>query len=152
MTDQTEQTQETVAEPKYQIDAKAFDATGRSFAYAVYSRLSTGGKAVVDDGETPAGFGTAAEYMKVMGNVCTNEPEFLLPGTPITEAVFRLLLANLNKAMTLAEIQSGLTDAWASVIYLKNLSDEVLRRMLEQENDYFIRRAPIRRRRRSTKL
>ncbi len=152
MTDQTEQTQETVAEPKYQIDAKAFDATGRSFAYAVYSRLSTGGKAVVDDGETPAGFGTAAEYMKVMGNVCTNEPEFLLPGTPITEAVFRLLLANLNKAMTLAEIQSGLTDAWASVIYLKNLSDEVLRRMLEQENEYFIRRAPIRRRRRSTKL
>ena len=152
MTDQTEQTQETVAEPKYQIDAKAFDATGRSFAYAVYSRLSTGGKAVVDDGETPAGFGTAAEYMKVMGNVCANEPEFLLPGTPITEAVFRLLLANLNKAMTLAEIQSGLTDAWASVIYLKNLSDEVLRRMLEQENEYFIRRAPIRRRRRSTKL
>ena len=152
MTDQTEQTQETVAESKYQIDAKAFDATGRSFAYAVYSRLSTGGKAVVDDGETPAGFGTAAEYMKVMGNVCANEPEFLLPGTPITEAVFRLLLANLNKAMTLAEIQSGLTDAWASVIYLKNLSDEGLRRMLEQENEYFIRRAPIRRRRRSTKL
>jgi len=151
MTDQTEQTQETVAEPKYQIDAKAFDATGRSFAYAVYSRLSTGGKAVVEDGETPAGFGTAAEYMKVMGNVCANEPEFLLPGTPITEAVFRLLLANLNKAMTLAEIQSGLTDAWASVIYLKNLSDEVLRQMLDQENDYFIRRAPTRRRRRSTK-
>ena len=155
MTNQTEQTQETVAEPeaepKYQIDAKAFDATGRSFAYAVYSRLSTGGKAVVDDGETPPGFGEANAYMKVMGNVCANEPEFLLPGTPITEAVFRMLLANSNKAMTLAEIQSGLTDAWASVIYLKNLTDEVLSRMLEQENDYFIRRAPTRRRRRSTK-
>ena len=155
MTNQTEQTQETVAEPepepKYQVDAKAFDATGRSFAYAVYTRLSIGGKAVVDDGKTPAGFGTAAEYMKVMGNVCANEPEFLLPGTPITEAVFRLLLANSNKAMTLSEIQSGLTDAWASVIYLKNLTDEVLSRMLEQENDYFIRRAPTRRRRRSTK-
>ena len=155
MTNQTEQTQETVAEPepepKYQVDAKAFDATGRSFAYAVYSRLSTGGKAVVDDGETPAGFGTAAEYMKVMSNVCANEPEFLLPGTPITEAVFRLLLANSNKAMTLVEIQSGLTAAWASVIYLKNLSDEVLRRMLDQDNDYFIRRAPVRRRRRSAK-
>ena len=155
MTNQTEQTQETVAEPepepKYQVDAKAFDATGRSFAYAVYSRLSTGGKAVVDDSKTPGGFGTAAEYMKVMSNVCANEPEFLLPGTPITEAVFRLLLANSNKAMTLVEIQSGLTVAWASVIYLKNLSDEVLRRMLDQDNDYFIRRAPVRRRRRSAK-
>ena len=155
MTNQTEQTQETVAEPepepKYQVDAKAFEATGRSFEYAVYSRLSTGGKTAADDGKTPAGFRSAADYMKVMGNVCANEPEFLLPGTPITEAVFRLLLANSNKAMTLAEIQSGLTDAWASVIYLKNLTDEVLSRMLEQENDYFIRRAPTRRRRRSTK-
>ena len=129
----------------------AFDATGRSFSFAVYARLSTGGKAVVDDGEITGGFGPAAEYMKVMGNVCANEPEFLLPGTPITEAVFRLLLANSNKAMTLVEIQSGLTAAWASVIYLKNLSDEVLRRMLDQDNDYFIKRAPVRRRRRSAK-
>ena len=157
MTNQTEQIQETVVEPetepdpKYHIDTKAFDATGRSFSYAVYSRLSIGGKAVVDDGEIAGGFGPAAEYMKVMGNVCANEPEFLLPGTPITEAVFRLLLANSNKAMTLVEIQSGLTAAWASVIYLKNLSDEVLRRMLDEENDYFIRRAPVRRRRRSAK-
>ena len=53
--------------------------------------------------------------------------------------------------MTLVEIQSGLTAAWASVIYLKNLSDEVLRRMLDQDNDYFIKRAPVRRRRRSAK-
>ena len=152
MTNQTEQIQETVVEPepeaKYHIDTKAFDATGRSFSYAAYSRLSTGGKAVVDDGEIAGGFGLAAGYMKVMGNVCANEPEFLLPGTPITEAVFRLLLANSNKAMTLVEIQSGLTAAWASVIYLKNLSDEVLRRMLDEENDYLIRRAPVRRRRR----
>ncbi len=80
-----------------------------------------------------------------------SEPDFLLPGTPITEAVFKLLLANTNKAMTLDEIQSGLTTAWASVIYLKNLSDEILHRMLNQENDYFIKRAVIRRRRRGAR-
>jgi hypothetical protein len=155
-TEQTEQTQQTeqttaepVEEPKYQIDARAFEASGRSFAYAVYSRLSPGGRSVVDDGETSGGFGSASEYMKVISNICSKEPDFLLPGTPITEAVFKLLLANTNKAMTLDEIQSGLTTAWASVIYLKNLSDEILRRMLDQENDYFIKRAVIRRRRRS---
>jgi hypothetical protein len=88
--------------------------------------------------------------MKVMSNICSKEPDFLLPGTPITEAVFKLLLANTNKAMTIDEIQSGLTTAWASVIYLKNLSDDVLRRMLNEENEYFIKRAVIRRRRRSS--
>lgn len=154
MTNQTEQTEQNEApapepqeEPKYQIDTKAFDTSGRSFSYAVYTRLSQSGKAVIDDGKTPGGFGPAAEYMKVMANICSKEPDFLLPGTPITEAVFKLLLANTNKAMTLDEIQSGLTTAWASVIYLKNLSDDVLRRMLDQENDYFIKRAVIRRRR-----
>lgn len=154
MTNQTEQTEqnetptpEPVEDPKYHIDTKAFDVSGRSFEYAAYTRLSQSGKAVVDDGKTPGGFGSAAEYMKVMANICSKEPDFLLPGTPITEAVFKLLLANTNKAMTLDEIQSGLTTAWASVIYLKNLSDEVLGRMLDQENDYFIKRAVIRRRR-----
>ncbi|HIF71175.1 MAG TPA: hypothetical protein EYQ61_01190 [Dehalococcoidia bacterium] len=154
MTNQTEQTEQTPAptpepeeEPKYQIDAKAFETSGRSFSFAIYSRLSQSGKAVIDDGKSVGGFGAPAEYMKVMSNICSNEPDFLLPGTPITEAVFKLLLANTNKAMTLDEIQSGLTTAWASVIYLKNLSDEILRRMLDQENDYFIKRAIIRRRR-----
>ena len=104
-------------------------------------------QSLVDDGKIAGGFGPPAEYMKVMSNICAKEPDFLLPGTPITEAVFKLLLANTNKAMTLDEIQSGLTIAWASVIYLKNLSDDVLRRMLDQENDYFIKRAVIRRRR-----
>ncbi len=153
MTNQTEQTEQTPAptpepeeEPKYQIDAKAFETSGRSFSFAIYSRLSQSGKAVIDDGKSVGGFGAPAEYMKVMSNICSNEPDFLLPGTPITEAVFKLLLANTNKAMTLDEIQSGLTTAWASVIYLKNLSDEILR-MLDQENDYFIKRAIIRRRR-----
>lgn len=155
MTNQTEQTEQTeqapagpAEEPKYQIDTKAFESSGRSFAFAVYSRLSPAGKAVVDDGGTPGGFGSASEYMKVMANICSKEPDFLLPGTPITEAVFKLLLANTNKAMTLDEIQSGLTTAWASVIYLKNLSDEILHRMLNRDNDYFIKRAVIRRRRR----
>jgi hypothetical protein len=151
--EQAEQAEQTPPEPiedqKYQIDVKAYEASGRSFAFAVYSRLSPSGKSVIDDGKAPGGFGSATEYMKVMANICAKEPDFLLPGTPITEAVFKLLLANTNKAMTLDEIQSGLTMAWASVIYLKNLSDEILHRMLNEANDYYITRAVVRRRRRS---
>ena len=67
--DQTEREEqiapEPVDEPRYQIDAKGFEASGRSFSYAIYSRLSASGKTAVDDGKTPGGFGAPSEYMKV---------------------------------------------------------------------------------------
>ncbi|MBT4943458.1 MAG: hypothetical protein HON31_05570, partial [Chloroflexi bacterium] len=60
MTNQTKQTEQTPEltpepdtqeEPKYQIDTKAFEISGRSFEFAIYSRLSKSGKAVLDDGK-----------------------------------------------------------------------------------------------------
>ena len=126
----------------YSVDVKAFEASGKSFVYAVYTRMSDRGMAQVGGTTTelPKPFGTANEYMKVISSVCAREPDYLLPGTPISEAVFRLLLANNNRPMSLLDIQSGLASAWASVIYLKNLSDDVVQRMLDQPNEYFIRR------------
>lgn len=128
--------------PSYSIDVKAFEASGKSYIYAVYTRMSERGMAQVGGTVTdfPKPFGTPSEYMKVVGSICSKEPDYLLPGTPISEAVFRLLIAHNNKPMSLQDIQAGLASAWASVIYLKNLSDEVVRRMLDEPNEYFIRR------------
>ena len=137
--DETSQT--PVDEPVYAVDIKAFEASGKSFQYAAFSRLCWRGHCAVCEGsQQPASTPTrpANEYLKVLQAECSKEPDFLLPGTPITEAVFRLLLANGNRPMTMQEIQSGLTAAWASVIYLKNLSDDVLRRMIDRPNEYFI--------------
>lgn len=127
---------------RYAIDVRAFESSGKSFVYAVYTRMSERGMAQVGGtpDDLPQPMGSVNEYMKVIAAVCSKEPDFLLPGTPISEAVFRLLLANNNKPLSLQEIQTGLTSAWASVIYLKNLSDEVVRRMLDEPNEYFIRR------------
>ena len=137
-----EEEMEQAESPRYSIDTRTFEASGKSFAYAVYTRMSVRGMAQVGGtpDELPRPLGTPGEYMKVIASVCSREPDFLLPGTPISEAVFRLLLANGNKPMSLQDIQTGLTSAWASVIYLKNLSDEVIRRMLDEPNEYFIRR------------
>ena len=127
---------------RYAIDVRAFESSGKSFAYAVYTRMSERGMAQVGGtpDELPRPLGSPNEYMKIIASVCSKEPDFLLPGTPISEAVFRLLLANNNRPLSLQEIQTGLTSAWASVIYLKNLSDDVVRRMLDEPNEYFIRR------------
>jgi hypothetical protein len=137
-----EEETEQQEQPYYAIDVRAFESSGKSFAYAVYTRMSERGMAQVGGApdQLPQPLGSPNEYMKIIAAVCSKEPDFLLPGTPISEAVFRLLLANGNKPMSLQQIQTGLTSAWASVIYLKNLSDEVVRRMLDQPNEYFIRR------------
>ena len=127
---------------KYQVDIKAFEGSGRSFQYSVYTRMSERGMAQLGGTATemPESFGTPSEIMKIVGSICSKEPDYLLPGTPISEAVYRLLIANGNRPMSLLDIQTGLASAWASVIYLKNLSDEVVQRMLDSQNEYFIRR------------
>lgn len=130
----------------YAIDVKAFENSGRSFQYAVFSRLCGRGHcSYCSDGKVSAvNMGTPSEMMKAIGSDCSNEPDFLLPGTPITEAVFRIMLKRNNKPMTLEEVQSELTSAWASVIYLKNLSEDVLKRLLEGDDEYFIVPAGVR--------
>ncbi len=127
---------------KYSIDIKGFDAAGRSFPYAVYTRMSERGMAQLGGTATelPSSFGTPSEMMKIVASICSKEPDYLLPGTPISEAVFRLLIANGNRPMSLLDVQTGLASAWASVIYLKNLSDEVVQRMMDMPNEYYIRR------------
>ena len=131
-----------VEDAKYSIDIKGFEAAGRSFPYTVYNRMSERGMAQLGGTATelPKSFGTPSEMMKIVASICAKEPDYLLPGTPISEAVFRLLIANGNRPMSLVDIQTGLASAWASVIYLKNLSDEVVQRMLDMSNEYFIRR------------
>lgn len=124
--------------PRYHIDQKAYESSGRSLAFTIYSRLSKEGKQAASDAGFANGFAPAEEYMKIMSTICSEKSDFLLPGTPITEAVFKLLASNSNKPMTIDEIYSGLTDAWTSVIYLKNLSDEILSLILNNDNEYLI--------------
>ena len=124
--------------PRYHINQKAYETSGRSLAFTIYSRMSKEGKKAASDAGFANGFAPAAEYMKIMSTICSGKSDFLLPGTPITEAVFKLLASNSNKPMTIDEIYSGLTDAWTSVIYLKNLSDEILSLILQNDNEYLI--------------
>ena len=125
----------------YFIDVEAFEAVGRSLALVVKSRRCV---YCAECENRPQEEGLllrdAAEYMDQIADYCCHKPDYLLPGTPLTEAVFRLLLANRNRPMTLGEIEAGLAAAWTSAIYLKNLSDEVLERLLENPNEYYIRR------------
>jgi len=128
-------------EPRYFIDVKAFETASRSFALIVRSRRCA---YCMECENRPQEEGhalrDASEYVNQIADFCCHKPDYMLPGTPLTEAVFRVLLANKNRPMTLNEIEAGLAAAWTSAIYLKNLSDRVLERLLNRPNEYCIRR------------
>ena len=142
----TQDDDETTADdpdPAYVIDVSTFERSGKSFPYALSSRICEScstceDKAAAEGSKPPR---TPSELMKHIAQNCSQQPDYLLSSTPITEAVFRLLVANSNRPMKLSKIQSELTSAWASVIYLKNLSDTVVKRMLDQPNEYYITRS-----------
>ena len=130
-------------DPAYVIDVSTFERSGKSYPYALSSRIcDTCSACELNVGEeAPKPLRTPSELMKHIAQNCSQQPDYLLSSTPITEAVFRLLIANSNRPMKLSKIQSDLSSAWASVIYLKNLSDTVVKRMLDQPNEYFITRS-----------
>ena len=131
----------TEEESKYGIDFKAMQASGMSSSFTVRSRLCGCCEvclAAYEDDSTE--LKSVSEYMKQISETCRQRDEYLLPGASLTEAIFRLLLGNQNRPMRLREIQSGLAAAWTSAVYLKNLTDEVVVRLMEAPNEYFIRR------------
>ena len=122
----------------YAIDFVALEKTGRSTAFMVRGRLCWQCEQLLDELDEPVG--DVRDHMKRIADDCSHKADYLLSGTPLTEAVFRLLLAGNNRPMTIREMQDQLSAAWANVIYMKDLSEELLTRLLESENDYMIGR------------
>lgn len=125
-------------EATYAIDFDAIEQSGRSAAFMVRSRLCWQCSQVAE--ERDEGFGTLEEHLETLQSDCSQRPDYLLPGTPLTEAVFRIMLSSGNRAMKIREIQDHLSSAWASVIYMKDLSEDLLTRLLDSENVYMIKR------------
>lgn len=125
--------------PVYAVDFKALEESGQSATFLVSRRLCWQSQQIFDErkGEEI----DVKEYMERIADDCSHQADYLLPGTPLTEAVFRLLLAGKNRPMTIQEIQDQLSAAWANVIYMKDLSEELLARLLESDNEYMIGRA-----------
>lgn len=63
--------------------------------------------------------------------------DFLLPDTPLKEAIFRVLLANENKPMTPEQISKTLEDKWPITPYPRDLSPAVIERLLENSGDTY---------------
>lgn len=126
------------SEKLYNIKIEDFESKGYSFSYSLYNRMSEEGKNEADnlfDG-IPTDISLASEFMKIISEKCSKNDQYVLPGTAISEAIFRILIANQNQPMSILDIHSKLANVWSSVIYLKNLSETVVIRVMEGDNQY----------------
>ena len=68
----------------------------------------------------------------------SHDADYLLPDTPLKEALFRIILANGNEPMDAGEISRILNERWAMSAYPRNLSPHVIDRLLENSDNYCI--------------
>ena len=68
----------------------------------------------------------------------SHDADYLLPDTPLKEALFRIILANGNEPMDAGEISRILNERWAMSAYPRNLSPHVIDRLLENSGNYCI--------------
>ena len=68
----------------------------------------------------------------------SKQADYLLPDTPLKEALFRLMLAKGNEPMSADEISRELSELWAMSAYPRNLTPYVINRLLESSSNYCI--------------
>ena len=68
----------------------------------------------------------------------SQQTDYLLPDTPLKEALFRLILAGGNEPVTAVELSDTLSARWAMSAYPRDLSPHVINRLLESGANYCI--------------
>ena len=72
---------------------------------------------------------------------CSQQQDFLLPDTPMKEAVFRVLLAGGNEPKDAIAIGMALAEKWAMTPFPRDTSPRLIRRLLDNSAYYCI--APV---------
>ena len=127
---------------KYQINVEEFADSNLSFNFLVIEKFFD------DPSKKKELLGKSVDDLyNEISNIKNDSEEsnedyllkkYVLPGTSLIEAVFRILILNKNRPMTISEMEENLKKAWATVIYLKSYTNETISSMLNVTNEYFI--------------
>ncbi len=121
-------------ETRWTIDLNWLKSNNRSFSVLAKGSLCPSCrkkiKANVSDSKAP-------DLLKTIRNCCSKHPNFITPGLPFQESVFRIFLANGNKPVTLNELGDRLSQYRGINLY--NTSATNLSRLLKNAEYYGIR-------------
>jgi len=127
--------------PQFVISQEQAVRIGRSLPLMIVGRMSYTDKQTFGENLAPD-----ADIKALIGHVASNsskDPDYLLPDTPLKEAIFRVILANGNEAMTAENISELLTERWAMTAYPRDVTPEVIQRLLESSYTYGIVRVAV---------
>ena len=120
---------------RYAISEDAAAKTGRCLPLLAYSR-----QCWICQQEMEAAESIALPLSGFMDNIadcCAEKTDYLLPDTPMKEAVFRVLLARRNEPVTADEISEDLSRRWSMTQFPRPTSPRVMRRLLSAVRAYY---------------
>jgi hypothetical protein len=129
---------EDQAPGRYYISEELSELNHRALPIIIAGRMGYMSQQAFDGPPTPDS--DIQPYIDRIADFDSHEPDFLLPDTPLKEAVFRVLLAHRNLPMTAAQISEHLVERWAMSAYPRELSPEVIERLLNNSPNYCIAR------------
>lgn len=129
-------TDDNTTVPSYFINVEAAESYGCSMRTLIAKRKCFTCKQA--DAELPLFDASPQEHITQIAEQCAATADYLLPDTPIMEAVFRVLLGVGNQHMTSEEISEHLTVEWAASRYPRDVSPSMITRLLETNNNYWI--------------
>ena len=132
MTNNKEQTKAA----RYQVSTSLANEQNRSLPALLTSRLDYVTQGGVD--QNPSADSNIAPILDLLANVSSTKDDYLLPDTPLKEAIFRVILANKNKPMSANEISEQLSNRWSESTNSRNISANVIERLLTNSQTYCI--------------
>ena len=116
---------------RYYVDVDGERISGGSAAALVATRRCRD-CIELDDGDLT---GDPAEAIAMIAEHCSTTPDYLLDDTPLSEAVFRVILEGGNEPKTAEEISEALVSRWSSNPS-RDVSPRVLGRLLDHGQSY----------------
>ena len=134
--DLTQNGGETESYHRFVISQEHADGSGTALPIMIANRLGYMDRQALE--EEPTANSDVAPYIDLIVASSSHDVDYLLPDTPLKEALFRIILANGNEPMDADEISQILNERWAMSAYPRNLSPHVINRLLENSANYCI--------------
>lgn len=122
----------------YFIDPDGAEASRRSLPVLVANRLCYMCRQGYEDDQIVVA--DPQDFIDLIVGHCSGEQDFLLPDTPMKEAIFRVLLGNSNEPMTAEQISAELTSRLT--LAQRSTSPDVIQRLLDNSAYYCIGPVP----------
>ncbi|MDA0769924.1 MAG: hypothetical protein O2821_06840 [Chloroflexi bacterium] len=126
--------------PEFLISQEQALQIGRSLPLMIVGRMSYADRQTF--GQEPDPAADVNNLIKRVVDSSGKDPDFLLPDTPLKEAIFRVILSHGNDPMTAEDISEILSERWAMTAYPRNVTPQVIQRLLENSKSYCIVKVP----------